>query len=160
MSTYQWLIALHVTSAFLLVGGGAMAATLNLLALSRADRPSEVATLFTLIRYAIAPIGIGSVGTLVFGLWLVHEAPSDYGYGQFWVWAAIILWAFAAWAGGVGGKRDEQTRQLALRLAAEGDAPSEELRLRVRDRTALMLTYGSGLALLLILVLMIWKPGH
>jgi uncharacterized membrane protein len=158
VSTYQWLLALHVTSAFLLLGGGAWAATLNLLALGRADRPSEVATLFALIRPAVLVLGAGSIGTLVFGLWLVHEA--SYGYGQFWIWAAIILWAVAGGLGGAGGKRDEQTRRLALRLATEGDAPSEELRARVRDRTSLLLSYGSGLALLLILVLMVWKPGH
>ncbi len=101
---------------------------------------------------------MGSVGTLVFGLWLVHEV--DYGYGQFWIWGAIVLWALAGALGGAGGKRDEQTRQLALRLASEGDGPSEELRSRVRDRTSLLLSYGSGFALLLVLVLMIWKPGH
>ena len=160
MSTYEWLLALHVTSAFLLLGGGAWAATLNLLAVGRADRPSEVATYFALIRPAVIVIGVGSVGTLVLGLWLVHEAPFDYGYGQFWVWAAVILWALAAGLGGAGGKRDEQTRQLALRLAAAGDAPSEELRSRVRDRTSLLLSYGSGFTLLLVLVLMVWKPGH
>jgi uncharacterized membrane protein len=158
VSTYQWLVALHVTSAFLLLGGGFWAGTLNLFAIARAERPSEVATLFGLIRGAVIPIGVGSIGALVFGLWLVHEA--GFGYGQFWIWAAVILWAFAGGAGGVGGKRDEQTRQLALRLAAEGDAPSAELRARVRDRMSLLLSYGSGLALVLVLVLMIWKPGH
>jgi uncharacterized membrane protein len=158
VSTYQWLLALHVTSAFLLLGGGFCAGTLNLLAIARGERPSEVATLYGLVRVAVIPIGVGSIGTLVFGLWLVHEA--DYGYGQFWVWAAVILWAFAGWAGGVGGKRGEQTRQLAIRLVGEGDAPSAELRARVRDRRSLLLSYGSGLTLVIVLVLMVWKPGH
>jgi len=160
VSTYQWLIALHVTSAFLLVGSGFCAGVLNLLAVRRAEQPSVVATLFGLVRVFIVPLGIGSIGTLVFGLWLVHEAPFDYGYGQFWIWAAVILWAIAGWAGSVGGKRDEQTRQLALRLAADGDAPSQELAARVRDRKSLALSYGAGLVLVLILVLMIWKPGN
>ena len=160
MSTYQWLIALHVTSAFLLVGGGACAGVLNLIALRRAEQPSVVAELFGLIRVFIVPLGIGSIGTLVFGLWLVHEAPFDYGYGQFWICAAVILWAAAGWAGSVGGKRDEQTRQLAIRLAADGDAPSQELAARVRDRTSLALSYGSGALLVLILILMVWKPGN
>jgi uncharacterized membrane protein len=160
VSTYQWLIALHVTSAFLLLGSGFCAGVLNLLALRRADRPSEIATLFGLVRVFVVPLGVGSIGTLVFGLWLVHEAPFDYGYGQFWIWASVILWAVAGWAGGAGGKSGEQTRQLALRLASEGDAPSQELASRVRDRRALLLSYGSGLILVLVLVLMVWKPGH
>jgi uncharacterized membrane protein len=160
VSTYQWLVALHVTSAFLLLGGGASAGVLNYIALRRAEQPSVVATLFGLVRIFVIPIGIGSIGTLVFGLWLVHEAPFGYGYGQFWIWAAVILWAVAGWAGSTGGRRDEQTRKLAVRLAAEGDAPSQELAARVRDRTSLMLSYGSGLVLVLVLILMIWKPGH
>ena len=160
MSTYQWLIALHVTSAFLLVGSGVCAGVLNFIALRRAEQPSVVAELFGLIRIFVIPIGIGSIGTLVFGLWLVHEAPFDYGYGEFWIWAAVILWAAAGAAGGAGGKHDEQTRQMALRLAAEGDAPSQELAARVRDRRSLALSYGSGLLLVLLLILMVWKPGH
>lgn len=159
MSTYQWLIALHVTSAFFLVGGGVYAGALSLLTLGR-ERPSEVSTLFGLIRYAVILIAIGALGTLVFGLWLVPKAPGDYGYGQFWVWAAVVLWVAASWAGSAGGKRDRQTRLLADRLAAQGDAPSAELRARVRDPLALGLSWGSGLLLLLVLILMIWKPGH
>jgi hypothetical protein len=38
---YQWLLALHVTGAFLLMGGGVIASILNLAALGR-DRPSEI----------------------------------------------------------------------------------------------------------------------
>ncbi len=157
MSTYDWLLALHVTSAFLLVGGGAYAGTLSLLAQGR-DRPSEVATLFRLIQPAVVLIGLGSVGTLAFGLWLVHH--DGYGYGEFWIWAAIVLWAAAGGAGSVGGKRDKQTRLLAERLAAEGDAPSPELRARVRDPISLALSWGGGVLLVIVLVLMVWKPGR
>ncbi len=35
MGLYQWLLALHVTDAFLLMGGGVIAAILNLAALGR-----------------------------------------------------------------------------------------------------------------------------
>ena len=73
MDLYQWLLALHVTGAFLLMGGGVIAAILNLAALGR-ERPSEIVLLFGLIRVAVASILIGSLLALVFGLWLVHEA--------------------------------------------------------------------------------------
>jgi hypothetical protein len=45
-----------------------------------------------------------------------------------------------------------------MRLAAEGDVPSAELRARLRDPVTLAFSYGSGLAIVAVLVLMIWKP--
>ena len=60
--------------------------------------------------------------------------------------------------GGIGGGRDRRTRELAERLAAEGDAPNDELRRRVRDPVSLALSYGAGLAGIAIFVLMLTKP--
>lgn len=156
MSTYQWLLIFHVTGAFLLLGGGAIAAALNLSALRR-ERPSEVVLLFGLIRIAVVAIMIGAALAFVFGLWLVHEA--GYGYGDGWVIAAIVLLLVANAMGGAGGKRDERTARLARELAASGDAPSAELQARLRDPVSLALSYGSGLVLVIVLALMVWKPG-
>lgn len=156
MSTYQWLLVFHVTGAFLLLGGGAFAASLNLIALGR-DRPSDIVLLFGLIRIAVVAISLGTLLAFVFGLWLVHEA--NYRYGDGWVVAAIVTLIAANALGGAGGRRDEKTAQLARRLAADGDEPSAELRARVRDPISLGLSYGSGLLLVLVLALMIWKPG-
>ena len=155
MSTYQWLLVFHVTGAFLLLGGGAFAASLNLMALGR-DRPSDIVLLFGLIRIAVVAISIGTLLAFVFGLWLVHEA--RFGYGDGWVIAAIVLLIAANALGGIGGRRDEQTAKLARELAAAGDAPSADLRARVRDPISLALSYGSGLLLVAVLALMIWKP--
>ena len=156
MSTYQWLLVFHVTGAFLLLGGGAFAASLNLMALGR-DRPSDIVLLFGLIRIAVVAISIGTLLAFVFGLWIVHEA--DYGYGDGWVVAAIVTLIAASALGGVGGRRDEKTAKLARELGAAGGPPSAELRARVRDPISLALSYGSGLLLVLVLALMIWKPG-
>jgi len=156
MSTYQWLLVFHVTGAFLLLGGGAIAAALNLSALGR-ERPSEIVLLFGLIRIAVVAIMIGTALAFVFGLWLVHEA--GYGYTDGWVIAAIVLLIVANALGGIGGKRDEATARLARELAASGDAPSAELKARVRDPISLTLSYGSGLVLVAVLALMVWKPG-
>jgi uncharacterized membrane protein len=153
---YQWLLALHVTGAFLLMGGGAIAASLNLAALRR-DRPSDIVLLFGLVRFAVASIIVGSLLALVFGLWLVHEA--GYGYGDGWVVAALLLFILGNAMGGIGGRRDERTAAYARELAQAGDAPSAELRARVRDPISLVLSYGSGLVLVAILALMVWKPG-
>jgi uncharacterized membrane protein len=158
MSKYDWLLFLHVTGAFLLVGGSVTAATLLFSAVRR-ERPSEVALFLGLIRFAVPAIGAGALLTLVFGLWLVSAAPWAYGYGSFWVIAALVLWVLANALGKFGGDRAEAARKLAVQLAGEGDAPSPELRARLRDPRMLALNYGSGLLVLLILVDMIWKPG-
>ena len=156
MDLYQWLLALHVTGAFLLLGGGAIAASLNLAALGR-DRPSDIVLLFGLVRFAVVSIVVGSLLALVFGHWLVHEA--GYGYGDGWVVAALVLFVLGHARGARGGRRDDRTAAYARELAVAGDAPSTELRARVRDPVSLALGYGSGLILVAILALMIWKPG-
>jgi uncharacterized membrane protein len=158
VSKYDWLLFFHVSGAFLLVGGSVTAAALNISALRR-ERPSEIAVLLGLTRVAVIAIYAGVLLTLVFGLWLVSASPLGYGYGDAWVIAALVLWVLANAAGGAGGKREEETRKLAERLAGEGDLPNAELSTRLRDPVTLTLEYGSGLAILVILVLMIWKPG-
>jgi uncharacterized membrane protein len=154
---YQWLLFFHVSGAFLLIGGAVVAAVLNLAALRGGRRPSEVALLFGLVRFAVVAIVSGSLLTIVFGLWLVDEA--GYGYGDGWIVAAIVLWVLANATGNIGGRRDERTAKLAQGLASEGDAPSAELEARVRDPISLALSYGSGLIMLAVLGLMVGKPG-
>ena len=110
-----------------------------------------------MIRFAVPLIGVGLLLTLVIGLWLVHNV--GYGYGQTWIVAAIVLWVVGSALGNIDGKYQRQTGELAQRLAAEGDAPSPELRARLLNPLALVISYASGLTALAILGLMIWKPG-
>jgi uncharacterized membrane protein len=156
VDTYDWLIFLHVTGAFLVLGGAVMAGIFNFAALRR-ERPSEVAVLFRLAKAAVTAISVGMVLTLGFGLWLVHDV--GYGWGQTWIILSLVLWVLANALGGVGGRREKQTRELAERLAAEGDAPSTELSSRLHDPVWLALSWGSGVVIVVILALMIWKPG-
>ena len=157
MSLYQWLLFFHVTGAFFLIGGIVVAGILNLAALVKTRPPSEVATLYGLIRFAVPLIGAGLLLTLAIGLWLVHNV--GYSYGQTWIVAAIVLWVLASALGNIDGKYQRQTGELARRLAAEGDTPSHELSARLRNPLALAISYGSGLMAFAVLGLMIWKPG-
>jgi uncharacterized membrane protein len=158
MSTYDWLLFFHVTGAFLLVGGTVVAGALTIAALRR-ERPSEIAALLGLIRVSLPFIYAGVALTLVFGLWLVHEAGQGYSYTDAWVIAAIVLWVLANALGGAGGKRQEETRRLALELSSTSDTTTPELRARLVDRVGLALSFASGLAVFAVLALMIWKPG-
>jgi uncharacterized membrane protein len=153
---YQWLLFLHMTGAFLVVGGATMAAIFNVAALRR-ERPSEIAALFRMAQIGVVAVMVGMAVALVFGLWLVSDA--DYGWGQTWIVLALILWVAANALGSTGGRRDKATRELAERLGAAGDQPSGELRARLRDPLTLALSWGSGVVVIAILALMIWKPG-
>jgi uncharacterized membrane protein len=157
VSLYDWLLFFHVTGAFFLIGGIVVAGILNLAAIGRDRRPSQVATLYGLIRYALPLIGIGLLLTLVIGLWLVHEA--NYDYGDLWVILAVVFWVIASALGNIDGRYQRQTGELAQRLATEGDVPNQELHARLRDPKALVISYASGLLAFVILGLMIWKPG-
>jgi hypothetical protein len=159
LSLYDWLLFFHVTGAFFLIGGVVIAGLLNVAAIAVDRRPSEIATLFGLIRFAVPLIGIGMLLTLAIGLWLVHESPWNYSYGDTWVIVALVLWALAGWLGGIDGRYQRRTGELAARLAAEGDQPSPELDARLRNARALAISYGSGLAAFAVLGIMIWKPG-
>jgi len=157
MSLYQWLLFFHVTGAFFLIGGIVIAGILNIAAIAKDRRPSQVATLYRLIRLGVPLIGLGLLLTLAIGLWLVHEV--GYGYGEAWIVIAIVLWVLAGALGSIDGKYQRQTGELAERLAAEGDPSSPELLARLRDPRALAISYGSGLMAFAVLGLMIWKPG-
>ena len=156
MDRYEWLLFLHVTGAFLVLGGAVMGGVFNLFALGR-ERPSEIVLLFRLARVAVTSISIGMLLTIALGLWLVSEA--GYDWGESWIVASLALWVLANALGGIGGRRERKTRELAENLAAQGDVPSSELRARLRDPVTLALSWGSGIAVLGILALMIWKPG-
>jgi uncharacterized membrane protein len=156
VDTYEWLLALHVSGAFFFIGGSLFAGICNVLA-QRSERPSEIALFLGLLRISLPVVGIGALATLILGLWLVHHV--HYSWGDFWVWGAIALWVISSALGGLGGRVQRRARELAERLATEGDVPSAELTALARDRGANLLNYGAGLAALLILVLMIWKPG-
>ena len=156
VTTLQWLLGFHVTGAFLFLGGIVMAGIFGVLA-QRARRPSEIAAFLGLARLAVPFIVLGAVMTLGFGLWLVNCA--GYSYTAPWIVASLVLLVASSVAGRQGGAREGETRRLALRLAADGDEPSAELRARMRDRVTLTLSWGAGLAGIAILALMIWKPG-
>jgi uncharacterized membrane protein len=156
VTKYDWLLLFHVLGAFLLFSGVIVAGILQLAAVRR-ERPSEVALLLGLIRPAVAAVGLGAAITLGLGLWLADDA--GYGIGDQWVIAAIVLWAVGNALGWAGGMPLGRAGELAQRLAAAGDAPSEELRQAVADRRALLLNTLSFTAIVAILVLMVWKPG-
>jgi uncharacterized membrane protein len=156
MTTYQWLLGLHVLAAFLFISGGAMVGLLHTAAL-RSERPSDVATLLGLSRTGVIAVVVGAVASLALGLALVAHL-SYRSIGDTWVVLALLLWAASIGLGAVGGKHTRRTRYLADQLAHNGDVHSVELRRSLRSPASLVLNYSSFAAALAVLALMVWKP--
>ena len=160
MSKYDWLLVFHLFGAAALVGGALAFHTLQI-ALIRSDRPRRIATLFGIGRPFELAIQIGAVVSLAFGIWLAyadHEIPK-YKITDGWIIAAIVLWFVANGLGFRGGEIYARARELAVKLAAEGDEPSPELSAMIRSRPAAILTWASTASMFAIIVLMVWKPG-
>ena len=152
---HDWALFLHLSGVLLFVGGSIAVTALRLLAIGK-ERPSESALLLRSVRPLVPVVGAGLLLTIGAGVWLADElrVPYDSSWLQ-WAYGLIV------WLGVVGataGRRDRRTRELAERVAAEGDRPSEELARRLRDPVALTLDASMLVATVVIVALMVWKP--
>lgn len=159
MSLYDWLLFLHVFAAFALVAALVVFWIIGIVA-RNVDRPAESLRYFRVAQPANILVVVGTLGTLIFGIWLAIER-DEYQVWDGWILAALVLWAVASETGRRGGLPYMEAKKLAERLAAEGraDEPSPELHTKLKDRNAMMLQALSSLAVLLLLLDMIYKPG-
>jgi uncharacterized membrane protein len=146
----------HLLGAFCFFAGGAVVGVLQNAAI-RSERPSEIYAYLRLAPVGAAFVGAGALLTLVFGIALAeHEG---FGFSPGWIRTALGLWVAAMALGAYGGRTARHARHLAEKLAAEGDAPSPELRALVAARGPLYASYASFVLLLAIVVLMVWQPS-
>ena len=159
MAFYDWLLFLHIASAFALVAALVVFWTIAVAA-RNVDRPVESLRYFSIAKPANILVAAGTVGTLIFGIWLAIDSDAYHPW-DWWVLFAIVLWAISASTGQRGGQTYQQAAQLASQLASEGraDEPSAELQMRLQDRRAMWLNIVSSAAVLALLVIMIYKPG-
>ncbi|MEO8289918.1 MAG: DUF2269 family protein [Gaiellaceae bacterium] len=158
MSRYDWLLFLHVLSAFALVAALVLYSVLIASSWHR-DIPSEVVRLLRVSRVGDVLIGVGSLGVLIFGIWLAIDV-DGYELWDGWIIAALVLWAVMGALGARTGKVYNATRDRARVLDREGgDAPSPELRSLVQNRQGLLLHSATVLLVVVLLVDMIYKPG-
>jgi hypothetical protein len=129
MSTYEWLLFLHLLAAFLLVSG---LVAYSVLVLAGGGAPVSRA----LGPPALALWNAGGLGTLVFGVWLALNV-DGYELWDGWIIAAIVLWLVAS---GAGGQLERSVREGMF---------TGTWRLYI----------VMALATLALLVDMIWKPG-
>lgn len=158
MSFYDWLLALHVLAA------GALVSALVLYSVVIAAGwnlalPSEVSRMFRLSRAGDAAFAVGSIGTIVLGIWLAIDS-DDFQVWDGWVIAALVLWAVAMETGRRTGDHYNRARDRARALVAEGrDTPDSELGALVGSSRGLAFHAATVLLVLALLVVMIYKPG-
>jgi hypothetical protein len=158
MDLNDWILSLHLLSAFAMVAAIVLFWIL-IVAGWNVDTPGPVLRLSPIARVGVAAVAIGSVGTIVFGLWLAISLDA-YQPWDGWVIAAIVLWAVSGGTGGRTGKEYNRAPERAAELQAEGHTgPDGELLALNRTRTGLLMHSVTTLAVLLLLVDMIWKPG-
>ena len=158
MSFDDWILALHVLSAFAFVAGMVIFWVL-IVAVRRTDTPEGTIRMEPIVKVGNAAVGIGAGGTIVLGIWLA------FSYGGYDIWdggiiAAIVLWAIAAAVGQRTGNAYMQGMNKAQELQAAGQSgPNAELLALNRTQNGVLLHGLATVVVVLILIDMIWKPG-
>lgn len=156
MELTDWLLALHVLSAFAWIAALVLY-TVVITAGWRLSVPSDVVRMFRVSRVGDALIAIGMLGTIIFGIWLALD---EYEIWDGWIITALVLWLVAGAIGGRVGKVYNGARDRAVALVNEGrDAPSSELSAMLRSQRGLVLHAFMIVVVLATLVVMIYKPG-
>jgi uncharacterized membrane protein len=154
----DWMLALHVLSAFALVAG-IICFWVLIVAVRRTDTPEGTLRMGPMSRVANAAIGIGMGGTIVLGVWLAFSV-GGYDIWDGWIIAAIVLWVIATALGQRAGVAYVAGVKKAQELQAAGQTgPSAELLALNRTSKGLALQVVVSVAVLLIIIDMIWKPG-
>jgi hypothetical protein len=154
----DWMLALHVLSAFAFVGGIILFWVL-IVAVRRTDTPDATLRMGPMALLGNAAIGIGMGGTILFGIWLAFSV-GDYDIWDPWIVAALVLWFIGAGVGRQTGEAYVAGVKKAQELRAAGrEGPDSELLAINRTSSGLALHAASSAIVLLILIDMIWKPG-
>jgi uncharacterized membrane protein len=154
----DWMLALHVLSAVVLVSG-LILFWVVILAARGTDTPEETLRFGPLTRIADAAVGVGMGGTIVLGIWLAFSV-GGYEIWNGWIVAAIVLWIVVAGLGQRTSRAYGPAVRKAQELQSSGQTgPSTELLALNRTSNGLILQALASLVVVLILVDMIWKPG-
>jgi len=159
VSRNDWILAFHLLSAFAYVAGMVLFWVL-IVAVRKVDAPAATIEMEPVVKVGTVATGVGAGGTILFGIWLAFSVDS-YAIWDFWIIAAIVLWAIAGALGARTGNAYMQGMNKAKELESAGQTgPNAELLALNRTQNGVLLHSLSSLALFIILILMIWKPGH
>jgi len=154
----DWILALHVLSAFAFVGAVVLFWVL-IVAGWNVDLPEDTLRVERLVKVGNAAVAVGAGGTIVLGIWLAFSV-GDHDIWDPWIVAALVLWGLTGFAGQRTGKAYARATERARELESGGaTGASAELLALNRTQEGLVMHTLTSLLLVLILVDMIWKPG-
>jgi uncharacterized membrane protein len=154
----DWVLALHVLSAFAWVAGIVLFWIL-IVAVRKADTPEGTIRTEPVVRLGNAAVGVGMVGTIVFGIWLAFSV-GGYNIWDGWIIAALVLWAISTPLGQRTGAVYTEGMNKARELQTAGQTgQSAELLALNRSSRGVVFHFLWSLVVLLMLLDMIWKPG-
>ena len=157
MGLNDWILALHLVSAVALIAALTMFSVM-IAALWRTDDPAAVTSFMRVGLVGNVLVTIGTLGTIVFGVWLAISLDA-YQLWDGWVLAALVLWVIASALGKQSGDGYRASSEMAAQLVASGSPRSPELAAAMGASRAFWFQCLSTLVVFLILVDMIWKPG-
>jgi len=158
MSFDEWMLALHVLSAFAFVAGLVLFWVL-IVAVRRTDTPEETIRMEPMVKVGNAAVGVGAGGTIILGIWLAFSY-GGYDIWDPWIIAALVLWAVAAALGQRTGVAYMQGMNKAKELEAAGQTgPNAELLSLNRTTNGVLFHAATSVVVLAIVIDMIWKPG-
>jgi uncharacterized membrane protein len=154
----DWVLALHVLSAFSLVAGIVLFWVI-IVAVRRVDTPGDTLRLGPVAKVGNATVGAGMGGTILFGLWLAFSY-GGYDIWDGWILAALVLWFVGAELGRRTGQAFMEGPRKAQELESAGQTgASAELLAVNRTSQGLLMHTLTSLVVLAIIIIMIWKPG-
>jgi hypothetical protein len=154
----DWMLALHVLSAFAYVAGLVLFWVL-IVAIRKIDTPEGTIRMEPIVKVGNAAVGIGAVGTILLGIWLAFRL-DGYAIWDGWIIAALVLWFVAGGIGQRTGAEYMKGMTKAKELDAAGQSgPSSELLAINRTSAGVLLHTLASITVLLILLDMIFKPG-
>ena len=158
MTFSDWLLSLHLLSAFALVSSIVLFWILIVSGRS-ADTAGATLVLGRPAQIGNTVVIAGVIGTIVFGIWLaIDRAGIEVWSG--WIIIALVLWAIGAETGRRAGGEYRKAMDKAEELQAAGQPePNSDLLALNRTSRGLQLHLISTIAVALILVDMIVKPG-
>ena len=158
MKLDDWILALHLLSAFALVGAFTMF-SVGFVSLRSTDTPGRALAVDSAMRIGKVAVTIGSVGTILFGIWLAISLDA-YQVWDLWVILAIIGWAIVTELGRRSGVALREPFEHARQLISQGrDGADAELAAALRSSRVYVFHWTAVVVTLLVLIDMIWKPG-
>lgn len=151
----QVALYFHLLGAFLFVSGCVAISILRFSAIHSQDT-AEIVTLLNTAKKVVPVVVVGYVITVAFGLWL---AKIEGYWDRPWLQICIVLTGAMLLIGGLAGREDRKTREMASTAILGGSVrPDDKLQDRLQDSMVCGMNGSMLVGIFVVITLMIFKP--